>query len=175
MTTENKNKNKNNQLDLNPRVLNGDDLKLLVAEGYITGVSIEQINAASIDVTLGSTITTENAMGGPGYISLANREPRKMVTKSIKGANFILAPQRGVLIHTEQEFNLPNNISAQYRIKSSMARIGLAEAGAGWVDAGFNGSNLTIALHNNNNTHSILLDQGTAIGQVVFFMHAELS
>lgn len=158
-----------------PRVLNGDELIALVEAGCISNVASYQINAASIDVTLGSHVAYEDGMGGAPTVVLADRTPRKLIDCDITGANYTLTPQRGILIHTEQEFNLPDNISAQYRIKSSMARSGLAEAGAGWVDAGFHGSDLTIALHNNNNFHSIQLDHGTAIGQVVFFLHEPVS
>ena len=157
-------------------LLNGDELFKLVADGYITKVSKAQINASSIDVTLGNDITQEYTSGGASAIlTLDKRDKRGAQEFNIKDSNFTLTPMRGILIHTEQELNLPNNISAQYRIKSSMARIGLAEAGAGWVDAGFHGGNLTIALFNTNNRHSIILDQGTAIGQLVFFKHEEVS
>lgn len=161
---------------LTPRLLNGDELKQLVKAGYITNVEDAQINAASIDVTLGNALAIEHVAGNrSAVVSLALRLPRAMRELDITNSNYTLAPQRGVLIHTEQELNLPNHISAQYRIKSSMARIGLAEAGAGWVDAGFHGSDLTLSLLNTNTNHSIVLDHGTAIGQLVFFAHEEVS
>jgi hypothetical protein len=55
-----------------------------------------------------------------------------------------------------------------------MARMGLAEAGAGWCDAGWHDSVLTIALTNNNNRTGVQLDAGVKIGQVIFFEHAEV-
>ena len=55
-----------------------------------------------------------------------------------------------------------------------MARIGLDHLNAGWCDAGWNGSVLTLELINLLKNHSIALHPGDAIGQMTFFAHGEV-
>lgn len=52
-----------------------------------------------------------------------------------------------------------------------MARIGLEHLNAGWIDAGFNASVLTLELRNLTTHHPIRLEYLDSIGQVVFFRH----
>lgn len=68
-------------------------------------------------------------------------------------------------------FNLPEDISAEYKLKSSMARIGLEHMNAGWCDAGWHGSVLTLEFKNMLQYHAILIRPGDAIGQMIFFYH----
>jgi deoxycytidine triphosphate deaminase len=55
-----------------------------------------------------------------------------------------------------------------------MARIGLEHLNAGWCDAGWHGSVLTLELLNVTRHHRIKLESGTRIGQIVFFRHLEV-
>ena len=154
----------------------GNELKQLVKDGVITGLlSDDQINAASIDVTLGSLILTEPEIGNPISVSLKDRTPIPFNENSIEGGNFVLAPSQFILVSTNEVFNLPEDISAVYKLKSSMARIGIQAANAGWCDAGWHDSILTTALTNTTNRTSVVLDHNTAIGQVVFFRHPKVS
>jgi dCTP deaminase len=52
-----------------------------------------------------------------------------------------------------------------------MARIGLEHLNAGWCDAGWNNSVLTLELKNMTQYHTIMLQKGDKIGQMVFFEH----
>ena len=52
-----------------------------------------------------------------------------------------------------------------------MARIGLEHMNAGWCDAGWNGSVLTLELKNMTKHHAIRIRPGDPIGQMVFFKH----
>lgn len=83
-----------------------------------------------------------------------------------------MSPGNFILTQSREVFHLPDTISAEYKLKSSMARIGLEHLNAGWCDAGWNGSVLTLELKNMTEAHSILLQEGDAIGQIVFFKHA---
>jgi deoxycytidine triphosphate deaminase len=56
-----------------------------------------------------------------------------------------------------------------------MARIGLEHMNAGWCDAGWQGSVLTLEFKNMTRFHSIRIRPGDAIGQMVFFRHAPVS
>lgn len=142
----------------------------LVDEGIITGVKDKQINASSIDITLGDTILAERFISTPKIISLKDREPLTTTAFSTRGG-YVMSPGEFVLAHSQQTFNLPNNISAEYKLKSSMARMGLEHLNAGWCDAGWNGSVLTLELKNMTLRHRIQLEEGDAIGQIVFFKH----
>lgn len=152
-----------------------DELCELVERGVITNVKPEQINASSIDITLGDRIMAE-----AGYVesynrvrSLKRRDKLDMDTYLVdKDCPFTLHPGRFILAQSQQIFNLPCNISAEYKLKSSMARIGLEHLNAGWCDAGWHGSALTLELKNMTQYHPIELEQGVGIGQVVFFRHA---
>ena len=84
---------------------------------------------------------------------------------------YVLLPGDFILAASVEIFNLPNNISAEYKLKSSMARIGLEHLNAGWCDAGWNRSCLTLELKNMTRHHSIELNYKDPIGQIVFFKH----
>lgn len=147
----------------------------LVEQGIITNVKHEQINATSIDITLGNHLKFETTYLPEGHrhrIALSDRTPLNMVDVHLSElGNVGLSPGEFVLAHSQQVFNLPNNISAEYKLKSSMARIGLEHLNAGWCDAGWNGSVLTLELKNMTRHHTIMLRPGDFIGQMVFFEH----
>jgi len=146
-------------------------LVTLVEQGVITGVKPEHINAASIDLTLGSHIKVETNPARQPKVSLGKREPLYMETLDISETGYVLQPGEFILASSQEIFNLPNNISAEYKLKSSMARIGLEHLNAGWCDAGWNGSVLTLELKNMTRYHAIELRPGDRIGQIVFFNH----
>lgn len=145
----------------------------LVAQGVITGVKHDQINAASIDLTLGRNVLVESPHpNGVTTVTLRQRTPLFLRPHTLWDGNSItLSPGQFILAQSEQTFNLPDNISAEYKLKSSMARIGLEHLNAGWCDAGWNGSVLTLELKNMTRYHNIVLHEGDGIGQVVFFEH----
>lgn len=145
----------------------------LVNDGVITNVEHDQINSASIDLTLGQTIMVEQNPQDPWdrSISLRERKPLLMEEITMGPEGYMLHPGQFILAQSEQMFYLPNNISGEYKLKSSMARIGLEHLNAGWCDAGWNGSVLTLELKNMTNYHSIIIRPGDGIGQIVFFEH----
>lgn len=156
-------------------LLSHNRLVELVALGAISGVKHEQINSASIDITLGDKIMRELSpydYSGRKFIELSKRQPLDMGPAMPDPDGVIwIEPGEFVLAQSQQIFNLPNNISAEYKLKSSMARIGLEHLNAGWCDAGWNGSVLTLELKNMTRRHAIGLRAGDAIGQIVFFEH----
>jgi dCTP deaminase len=154
-------------------LLSYNQLKKLVADGVILNVTDELINGTSIDVTLGSKILVEKFGLAVGIVSLKDKQPLNMQEFDMGTDGFyILNPGEFILAGTEQIFHLPLNISAEYKLKSSMARIGLEHLNAGWCDPGWNGSVLTLELINCSRYHSIRITPGERIGQVVFFNNA---
>lgn len=157
-------------------LLSYDELLALVARGVIQNVATHYINAASVDITLGAKILEEKVpdFGPVKPISLRDREPLPVVEQDCTDG-YVLNPGEFILAQSEQWFNLPDDISAEYKLKSSMARIGLNHALAGWCDAGWHGSVLTLELTNTNQHHPITLRKGDRIGQMVFFNHRKVS
>lgn len=151
----------------------------LVEQGVITNVKHDQINAASIDLTLGRYVMSERVPFDPysqvqpptPVVSLKSRTPLTCDKVDLRDKPIVLHPGKFILAQSEQVFNLPDNISAEYKLKSSMARIALEHLNAGWCDAGWNGSVLTLELKNMSEGHAIRLEEGDGIGQIVFFEH----
>lgn len=146
----------------------------LVNSDVILNVSPNHVNSSSIDLTLGSKILTEVQSRIPSQLSpmvfLIDRDSVKY-REVIIDKHYYLAPGEFILAHTEQKFFLPNDISAEYKLKSSLARNGLEHLNAGWADAGWNGSVLTLELKNMTRDHTLVLTKGMPIGQMVFFKH----
>lgn len=145
------------------------DLCDLVAGGVIGPVPHDHINAASIDVRLGPDIFTEHNTG-KGVVSLRDREQLSgVVTKLAEGSHYDLRPGEFILAHTMETFNLPLDIAAEFKLKSSGARVGLENALATWCDQGWRDSVLTLELKNLTQFHTIRLRPGDKIGQMLFY------
>ena len=140
----------------------------LIEQGVVEGAEYESVNSSSLDIHLGSRLKIEAQTLGVTTISLRNKEPLKMFDSKIP---YILEPGEFILTESREIFHLPNNISAKYKLKSSTARIALEHLNAGWCDAGWHGSVLTLELKNMTQWHNIRLNEGDAIGQLVFFKH----
>jgi len=153
-------------------------LHQLVSDGVIRGVQPDAVNAASIDVRLGTTFLCEQVDEYEGRlheIDLAQREPMKVdkIHRNI-GQTLFLDPGEFILAHTMEEFHLPDTISAKFVLKSSIARGGLNQLSAVWCDAGWNGSTLTLELSNVTRKHRLTLTAGMFVGQMVFYEHEEV-
>lgn len=160
-------------------LLAGHELHELIDEGVITAKH-EFVNAASIDVRLGHEFFVELDCSKPGnretVVDLGKDKPDSvpMVKYTTdEDARFHLHPGDFCLAHTIEKFNLPNTISAMFILRSSMARSGLEHMQAGWADAGWHGSVLTLELINVLRHHPIALRPGMRIGQMVFFRHTD--
>lgn len=158
-----------------------NQIKLLIQDGVIEGADEQLLNASSLDIRLGRKLLIERPDPSTYMknqyrrISLKNREPLTMIEHDLaREGPYILAPGEFILAHSVEVFHLPNNISAEYKLKSSMARIALEHLNAGWCDAGWFGSVLTLELINLTRNHEIILEHNDLIGQMVFFLHEEV-
>lgn len=138
----------------------------LVEQGVLTNVRPELINGSSIDVELGPWVWVEQPRGG--VVDLANKQVPAMSKHSLVDHPYALAPGEFVLAQTRQVFNMPDDLSAEFRLKSSTARAGLEQSLAVWCDPCWHGSVLTLELRNNLQHHRLLLKSGMKIGQVIF-------
>jgi len=154
-------------------LLNYNQLQNLIQRNIITA-DPDNVNAASIDITLAEDILIEGNPLTYGHVDISNKETIKTFTNTIADSGFILQPNHFILASSNEVFNLPNNISAEYKLKSSMARCGLEHLNAGWCDAGWHNSKLTLELKNVTRFHNILLRKGMKIGQMIFFQHDEV-
>ena len=137
--------------------------------GVIAPVDPKDINGTSIDVHLGPKILREALVSREtATISLRDKQNVHWLETDITEGFYDLLPGEFILAHTVEEFDLPADISAEFKLNSSGARIGLDNALATWADPRWHGSTLTLELKNNTRHHVIRLHHGCRIGQMIF-------
>lgn len=154
-------------------LLSHRELVRLVDAGVINA-KYENINATSIDITLDDILLVESK-GDFKPIDLANKENINMHEFKMGRKGYVVNPNEFLLASSSEVFNLPDNISCEYKLKSSQARNGLDHANAGWCDAGWNDSKLTLEFKNISRFHQLRIRAGMKCGQVVFFKHKKVS
>ena len=153
-------------------LLSYNEICELIEQGVIEGADFRSVNSSSLDIHLAADFYFEDTNCPHTIITLKEREPFQSIhVMDTLGEGIIVEPGDFVLAASVERFNLPNHISAEYKLKSSMARIGFEHLNAGWCDAGWNKSVLTMEFKNMLRKHSIRLYPGDAIGQLVFFKH----
>lgn len=140
----------------------------------------ELLNASSIDIRLGRLALIE-VDPFDGIVEdtkvLDYRARDALTTRGVEldpKDGIVIQPGQFLLTESEEVFNLAAYMSAEYKLKSSMARIGLEHLTAGWADAGWNRSVLTLELKNMTQHHAIRIRPGDRIGQLTFFQHEEV-
>ena len=122
----------------------------------------ELLNPASLDVLLGDHLMVESIYS-PELV-------RVDISHRTEDDPFLLQSGEFCLAETVELFNLPDDISCQFVLKSSRARSGLNHLLAGWCDPGWHGSRLTLELKNERVHHALPLFPGLKIGQMVFHL-----
>ena len=118
------------------------------------------LNPASLDVRLGNNLMIE---------SMYQEELLRLdISDKTEDDPYLFMPGHFCLAETLELFNLPDDISAQFVLKSSRARDGVNHLLAGWCDPGWHGSRLTLELKNERRHAPIRLYPGLKIGQMVF-------
>jgi dCTP deaminase len=139
----------------------------LVRDGVIDS-PIENINGASMDITLDSSIMIESSSNCMP-VNLKSKGSPSMIVTHMPELGYQLEPGEFILASSRETFNLPNNIACEYKLKSSLARSGLQHLLAGWCDPGWKNSKLTLELKNVTSNHPLIISPGMKIGQMVFF------
>ena len=143
----------------------------LLADGVVQFADVENVNGASLDIRLGNELLIESN-AARCVISLRQRErPNMDCWMMNEEQGYQLDPGEFVLAHSVEVFNLPLNISCEFKLKSSLARMGINQLTACWCDPGWHGSTITLELTNVTRYHSIVIRPGDKIGQIVFFQH----
>ena len=150
-------------------LLTYNELRALVESGAIEGVEPDQINGASIDLTLGDEFFVEFDYGSDCLWPIVHMAAKEtpVLTSISGGVN--LTPGQFCLASTRERFNLPLDVAGHYMLKSSLARSGLQHLFAGFADPGWHGSVLTLELVNALRYHTLILEPGMKIGQMVFW------
>lgn len=163
-------------------LLSYNELLKLVEHGVIDA-PIENINSSSIDLTFGDELMLEDntvnvdldgAIMPPSIIDLDAKQSPSMKPYKMSENGYVVSPGEFFLATTKETFNLPNDIVAEFVLKSSQARSGLFHALAGYCDPGWNGSKLTMEFQNVCRNHSLLIKPGAKCGQVKFYRVAEV-
>ena len=155
-------------------ILSHLELLELVREGVITRVTEDMVNGSSIDVTLGQKLLIEKQPMGAHQRVVSPDKPQQFREKNIMHTDHTMWPSEFLLASTVQGFSLPLDISMEFYLRSTMARLGLEHLNACWCDPGWESPSLTLELKNMNVWHQIKLQPGMRIGQVVFHRHTRV-
>ena len=147
------------------------ELLEMVERGYIDAMP-ENVNAASVDLRLGNKILVEDCDGGDVFL-WDKKSTVKWREIEIPPEGFCLCPGQFILASTVEIFNLPNDLSGMFILRSSMARNGLEHLQAGWADAGFHDAHLTLEFQNVCRWHRLWIRPGMRVGQMVMFRHSD--
>jgi dCTP deaminase len=135
----------------------------------------ELLNPASLDVRLGPVILIESCEHDWVEYDMA-------ALGHDCDTPYWLRPGQFILASTVEVFNMPDTVSAQFMLKSSRGREGLGSSKtepessradglnhlmAGFIDPGFNGSRLTLELHNVRQLANVPIWPSMRIGQIV--------
>lgn len=153
-------------------------LRSIVFNKVITSTDAH-INPASVEVTLGNKFYVEDFSP---WIIKDKTSATDLFTDVCKKQNIklklivleddeilVLRPGMFVLAETQEFFNLPDNMVAEYVLKSSQARNGWQHLLAGYCDPGWNNSKLTMEFVNESQNGYLLLRPGMKCGQMKFY------
>ena len=142
---------------------------LKIIDDDIINSDPKYVNATSIDVTLGNVIYVEENVAN--IIDLQKKETPIMRRVELDESGYLLAPNEFILAGTVEKFNLPDYISAEYKLNSSLARAGVDHLNAGWCDAGWHNSVLTLEFKNCLRYQHNRIRPRMKCGQMIFFEH----
>lgn len=111
----------------------------LIEQGVIAGAKFSDVNAGSLDIHLGPEILIEVDHGDRHSPVIDYRARTKLpMIKHVmdEEEGYTLQRHEAILAHSTETFNLPNYVCAEYKLKSSMARIFLEHLNAGWCFVG---------------------------------------
>lgn len=142
-------------------ILVDHQIQELCDRGLINPCDRSLINPASLDVRIGESAIVEYMFGDiPEWAKLDLRQ-------YTEEAPYWVQPKEFLLVGTQETVNIPTDISAEFRLKSSRAREGWNQCLAIWLDPGFSGV-VTLELINECRYTRLPLYPGLRIGQIIF-------
>lgn len=144
----------------------------------------DHLNPSSIEVTLGNRFYVEDqdpwiikadTTAESLFIDVSKKQNirLKLITLEEDEA-LVFRPGMFILAETREIFNLPNDLVAEYVLKSSQARNGWQHLLAGYCDPGWHGSRLTLEFVNESQHGFLLLRPGMKCGQMKFYLVDEV-
>ena len=158
---------------------------LNLVRANVINAPVENINPASVEVTLGNRfyverispvwVVTDDTKASDIFVNLHRKENAKFDLVELNpGCKLVLKPGAFVLAETVEEFNLPNDIVAEYVLKSSQARNGWGHLLAGYADPGWHNSRLTMEFKNYSQDQYLTVEPGQKCGQMKFYLVDEV-
>lgn len=132
-------------------------IRRLCENGMISPFDPTLLNSHSIDVRIGDRAKIEDGE----YLKDIKLDWYD------KDNPYKVRPNQFFLSCTLELVDIPSNIAAEFRLKSTRAREGWVHALAVWIDGGFNGS-ITLELGNARQHKSLPIYSGMKIGQLIF-------
>ena len=129
----------------------------------------EQLNPASYDVVIGNSIKVQERESQDPWDFLTPAWVSVDISRQSKENPYFLEPGEAILAETEEIFNLPNNLSCMFKLKSSRARELYNHMFAGFGDPGWHDSTYTLELINQGMHNCLPIYPGLKIGQVIFW------
>ncbi|MDA5564331.1 dCTP deaminase [Cobetia sp. MMG027] len=151
-------------------ILAGPEILELINSGVIKGAAPEYINGSSLDVRIGDEALIEN-LNRSAIIDLSAKEQLDMERVKIPDAGMMIHPGEFFMVATQEVLDLPDDLSCEFKLRSSAGRAALNHALSGWADPGFYGT-LTLEFQNVCQYHRLLVRPGMRLGQLVFHRHA---
>ena len=96
-------------------------LLALLDAGVIRGSRKGHVNAASVDLTMGSLILVERPPGGSqSVVDLADKQvPAMREIDLVKAGYYDLAPGEFCLASSMESFYMPNDVAGEYKLKAA--------------------------------------------------------
>jgi dCTP deaminase len=148
------------------------ELRQLCEEGFLAPWEPTLINPASIDIRIGHTLKRERfplwnlfrrLLGMPLLDEWVDID----LTQYSEERPYWVLPFQFVLVASLETFKTPDTVTAEFRLKSSSARIGWNNLLAMHIDPGFWNSKLTKELVNHRWFKRLGLWPGQRLGQVL--------
>lgn len=149
-------------------LLSYHELHQLIADGVIDA-DPENVNGTSIDVRLDRTILVELEKKELGIVDPSLKQSHETIAIVMPDDGYLMLPGQCVLASTVETFNLPDDLSCEFKLRSSMARVFLENMLATWGDPWWSNSKMTLELKNELQYHAILIKPNMKIGQIIFY------
>ncbi len=146
-------------------IINGQKIKTLITEIHlIENYNFDNISSVSYDVTASNELLAFHKTNK--VIELTDKESIEKMYQAVDFTDgYTLKPQQSVLVVLNEKINMPQNMSAHIRPRTSLTRLGII-SNIQHINAGYSGI-LNYLLYNSS-PNSYRITPGLKMGQIVF-------
>lgn len=146
-------------------IINGQKIKALINGIHlIENYNLDNISSVSYDVTASNELLTFYKTNK--VIELTDKESIEKMYRAVDFTDgYTLKPQQSVLVVLNEKINMPYNMSAHIRPRTSLTRLGII-SNIQHINAGYSGI-LSYLLYNSS-PNSYRITPGLKMGQIVF-------